>query len=180
MSEQNRDNRRKQKVNYTSGRTSFVVLMEQKKDKNLISSYKDVHWSMKKGRFITPTTEENYNEMIAMMDAKEPENHTDDAAAAIFREVLDHRSGYSKGLGHSFIPESSKVSGIPNEEYERLVGENEQNKKNAEYFQNRFEEFQNGFMAMRDHMQDYEQHLNLRLSEIGSELESQRETQGDP
>ncbi|XP_042963674.1 uncharacterized protein LOC122297630 [Carya illinoinensis] len=112
MSRQNKENRAKQMVNHTSGRTSFVVLMERKKDKNMIDFYKDVHWSNKKGRFITPTTEDNYNQMVEKMNAKEPDTRTDEAAANIFREVLGHRPGYSRGMGHSVMPESPKVPGI--------------------------------------------------------------------
>ncbi|KAF5457951.1 hypothetical protein F2P56_022022 [Juglans regia] len=176
MSSQNKENRHKQKVNHTSGRTSFVVLMERKKDRNLIDFYKDAHWSIKKGRFITPTTEENYNKMVSMMNAKEVECRTDEAAAVIFREVLGHRSGYSRGLGHSVLPEKSTENGVPNEEYERLAEENQQNRKNAEYYQNRVIEIEGGFAAMRNHMEEYEQRVNIRMSELETELESQRET----
>ncbi|XP_040991222.1 uncharacterized protein LOC121238444 [Juglans microcarpa x Juglans regia] len=145
MSTQNKENRRKQRVNHTSGRTSFVVLMERRKDRNLIDFYKDAHWSNKKGRFITPTTKENYNQMVELMNAKEPEYRTDEAVATIFREVLGHRSGYSRGLDHSVMPESSIVPGVTNVEYERLAKENKQNLKNAEYYKNRMLDIEGGF-----------------------------------
>ncbi|KAF5458833.1 hypothetical protein F2P56_022834 [Juglans regia] len=146
------------------------------KDRNLIDFYKDAHWSIKKGRFVTPTTEENYNKMVSMMNAKEVECRTDEAAAVIFREVLGHRSSYSRGLGHSVLPEKSIVAGVPNEEYERLTEENQQNRKNAEYYQNRVIKIEGGFAAMRNHMLEHEQLLNLRMSKLETELESQRET----
>ncbi|XP_042958330.1 uncharacterized protein LOC122293934 [Carya illinoinensis] len=151
--------------------------MERKKDKNMIDFYKDVHWSNKKGRFITPTTEDNYNQMVEKMNAKEPDARTDEAAANIFREVLGHRPGYSRGMGHSVMPESPKVPGVPNEEYERLAKENEQNKKNAEYYQNRLKELENGVLAIQENMQAYEARINMRMSGVETELESQRETQ---
>ncbi|XP_040994346.1 uncharacterized protein LOC121240888 [Juglans microcarpa x Juglans regia] len=146
MSSQNKENRRKQRVNHTSGRTSFVVLMERK------------------------------NQMVQLMNAKAPEARTDEAAACIFREVLGHRLGYSRGLGNSVMPESIKVAGVSNEEYERLAEENEENRKNAEYYRSRVEEIEGGFKMMREHMRDYEQRVNMRMSKVETELESQRET----
>ncbi|XP_040993047.1 uncharacterized protein LOC121239789 [Juglans microcarpa x Juglans regia] len=150
MSDQNKENRRKQKVNHTSGRTLFVVLMERR------------------------------NEMVQKMNAKEPEDRTDEAVATIFREVLGHRSGYSRGMGHSVMPESPKLPGVPNEEFEHLAEENAENRKNAEYYQNRLKEIECGFMAMRDHMREYEECVNIRMSEVETGLESQRETRTIP
>ncbi|XP_042948038.1 uncharacterized protein LOC122280956 isoform X3 [Carya illinoinensis] len=173
MSSQNKEHRRKQRVNHTSGKTSFVVLMERKKEKNLIDFYKDVHWSTKRGRFITPTTKDNYNQMVELMSAKDPEARTDEAVATIFREVLGHRSWYNREMSHSVMPESTKVAGVSNEEYERLAEENETNRKNAKYYQHRLEDIEGGFAAMREHIREYEQHVDLRMSEV----ESQRETQ---
>ncbi|KAF5475562.1 hypothetical protein F2P56_007358 [Juglans regia] len=107
---------------------------------------------------------ERKNQMVQLMNAKDPNARTDEAATTIFREVLGHRSRYNKGLGHSVMPESTKVAGVSNEEYERLAKENEANRKNAEYYQNRVEEIEGGFRIMREHMQDYEQRVNMKMS----------------
>ncbi|XP_041015299.1 uncharacterized protein LOC121258036 [Juglans microcarpa x Juglans regia] len=134
-------------VNHTSGRTSFVVLMERK------------------------------NQMVQLMNAKDPDALTDDAIATIFRVVLGHRSRYNRWLGHYVMPESTKVVGVSNEKYERLAEENDANRKNVEYYQNRVEEIEGGFRMMKEHMRDYEQRVNMRMSDVEMELESQRETQ---
>ena len=116
------------------------------------------------------------NQMVEKMNAKQPDARTDDAAATIFREVLGHRPGYSRGLGHSVMPESPKVPGVPNEEYERLVEENEQNRKNSEYYQNCLKEIETGLMAMQENIREYETRVNMRMTDMETELESQRET----
>ena len=118
--------------------------------------------------------------MVRMMNAKVSEDRNDEAAATIFREVLGHRSRYSRGLGHSVLPDLPKLPGVPNEEYERLAEENAENKKNAEYYQNRLEEIQGGFMAMREHMREYEERVNNHMSRVETELESQREIRTMP
>ncbi|KAG7986809.1 hypothetical protein I3843_03G100500 [Carya illinoinensis] len=116
--------------------------------------------------------------MVQLMNSKEPKACTDEAAARIFREVLGHRSGYSRGMGHSVMPESTKVSGVSCEEYERLVEENEANRKNAAYYQGWLEDIEGAFAAMREHMRDYEEHVSMRMSEVETnQLESQRETE---
>lgn len=78
------------------------------------------------------------------------------------------------------MPKSQKLPRVPNEEYERLAEENAQNRKNADYYQNRLKENEGGFIAMRDHMREYEECVNNRMLKVDTELESQRETQTIP
>ncbi|KAF5465271.1 hypothetical protein F2P56_015293 [Juglans regia] len=110
LSEQNKCNREKQKMNHTVGRTSFLRLMELRSDtdSHLVDFFKDVRWSKKKGKFVTPLIEENYNEMARKLAKLEPKKHTKEAATTIFEEVLSHRSGYVRGLGEMVIPDSSR------------------------------------------------------------------------
>ncbi|RWR85109.1 hypothetical protein CKAN_01395500 [Cinnamomum micranthum f. kanehirae] len=112
MSAQNRENRKKLTINHTSGRKSFVRILEQKRagnnSTNMIDFYKETRWSKKKNAFVTADTEETYKKMQGRMDGLEPEQRTDEAAATVFREVLGHRPGYARGLGEMVIPESSR------------------------------------------------------------------------
>ncbi|XP_042957265.1 uncharacterized protein LOC122292810 isoform X2 [Carya illinoinensis] len=130
MSKRNQKNRQKQKVNYIGGRKSFVRILEEmnEQDPNLIRFYKEVHWSRKKGCFITDTAEHNYKLMLERLDETEvnTENNNEKCNAA-FKEVLGHRSGYAKELGHSVIPEPS-IALHKNRDYLRIVEENERNK----------------------------------------------------
>ncbi|XP_042957267.1 uncharacterized protein LOC122292810 isoform X3 [Carya illinoinensis] len=68
MSKRNQKNRQKQKVNYIGGRKSFVRILEEmnEQDPNLIRFYKEVHWSRKKGCFITDTAEHNYSALYGL------------------------------------------------------------------------------------------------------------------
>ncbi|XP_040987079.1 uncharacterized protein LOC121234974 isoform X3 [Juglans microcarpa x Juglans regia] len=75
ISNQNKANRKRQSVNHTPGRKSFMRLIQE------------------------------MNTMIEKLHEMEPEKRTDEAANIIFRDVLGHRSGYARGLGGSVIPE---------------------------------------------------------------------------
>ncbi|XP_035546773.1 uncharacterized protein LOC108993919 isoform X2 [Juglans regia] len=75
ISNQNKVNRKRQHVNHTAGRKSFVRLIQE------------------------------MNNMIEKLDEMELEERTDEAANIIFRDVIGHRSGYARGLGVSVIPE---------------------------------------------------------------------------
>ncbi|KAF5450951.1 hypothetical protein F2P56_031260 [Juglans regia] len=58
VSMQNIENRKKLKTNHTTGRKSFVRILEEKGPgtENLVEFYKEVRWSKKKGEFVTSTT----------------------------------------------------------------------------------------------------------------------------
>ncbi|XP_042946930.1 uncharacterized protein LOC122280042 [Carya illinoinensis] len=61
ISERNKCNREKQQTNHTTGRTSFVRLLEMRSENdgdNLVDFFKEVRWSKKKGTFVTPMMEE--------------------------------------------------------------------------------------------------------------------------
>ncbi|XP_042960974.1 uncharacterized protein LOC122295785 [Carya illinoinensis] len=110
MSERNKFNREKQQNNHTAGRRSFVRLMEMRSgnDETVVDFFKEVRWSKKKDKFVTPMMEKQYNKMAANMSKLEPEKQTKEAAMTIFKEVLGQRSGYVRGLGEMVIPESSR------------------------------------------------------------------------
>ncbi|KAF5470762.1 hypothetical protein F2P56_011253 [Juglans regia] len=67
MSKLNKENRDKLKTNHTSGRKSFVRVMEEKRSTttNLVEFYKEVLWSRSKDKFMTSTTEELYLQVQA-------------------------------------------------------------------------------------------------------------------
>ncbi|KAF5451782.1 hypothetical protein F2P56_026855 [Juglans regia] len=70
-------NRQKLRVNHTSGRKSFVRILEEK------------------------------NLMLERLNEKDSEEDVDEAAAEIFKDVLGFKSGYASGMGHMVIPEPS-------------------------------------------------------------------------
>ncbi|XP_042974305.1 uncharacterized protein LOC122305925 [Carya illinoinensis] len=110
MARQNRENRKALYVNHTTGRKSFVRILEEKRTANadLVEFYKETHWSKKTGKFVTEATEATYKEMVERLDGLEPEQRTNEAAATVFREVLGSRPGYSRGLGEMVIPNSTR------------------------------------------------------------------------
>ncbi|XP_035541712.1 uncharacterized protein LOC118344701 [Juglans regia] len=101
ISAQNRENRDKQAINHTSGRKSFIRLLEQNRNENenLVDFYKETRWSKKKNAFVTDATESTYKEMQGRLDGLGPEQRSDEAVATVFREALGHRPGYARGLG---------------------------------------------------------------------------------
>ncbi|KAF5450450.1 hypothetical protein F2P56_030804 [Juglans regia] len=180
ISQRNKCNRRKQRVKHTGGRKSFVRILEEKRETtpNLVAFYKEVHWSRKKGKFINATSEHNYNLMVEKLNEREPdEDDSDvDAAEEVFKEVLGQKSGYAQGLGHAVIPEPSP-SMRKNKDFVRLFEENEKNKAAAEKVTVHLESLLDGMAAMRKNFYEYEQQMNIRMSELESHAESQRETQ---
>ncbi|XP_042941711.1 uncharacterized protein LOC122317775 [Carya illinoinensis] len=158
--------------------------MKREQAPNHVAFYREVHWSTKKGRFITEAAEHNYNMMLERMNEMEPEDNNDENANAVFKEVLGSRSGYARGLGHLVIPEPSQ-SLLSNREFERLreeneknKAENEKNKAEAELFKKKFETFMNDLEKMNACFLECDR-LNERVTELESQRESQRETPGD-
>ncbi|KAG6619784.1 hypothetical protein I3842_Q081900 [Carya illinoinensis] len=161
ISEKNKSNRAKQQTNHTTGRTSFVRLMQMRSDEHLIDFFKgNVRWSKKKGKFVTPTTEENIFERI----------HTKDVAASIFREVLGHRPGHARGLGEMVIPESSRQN--TTEKFAALTERAERHEKDVEYYKNQLEELRGNVEKVLAKQAEYDKLLS-------SYMESQRQTQGE-
>ncbi|XP_042940150.1 uncharacterized protein LOC122275235 [Carya illinoinensis] len=172
ISEKNKSNRAKQQTNHTAGRTSFVRLMQMRSesDEHLIDFFKEVRWSKKKGKFVTPATEEKHNEMVAKYFKLEPEKQTKDVAASIFREVLGHRPGYARGLGEMVIPESSRQNTA--EKFAALTERAERHEKDAEYYKNQLEELRGNVEKVLAKQAEYDKLLS-------SYMESQRQTQGE-
>lgn len=50
------------------------------------------------------------NQMVKNINAIEPENRTNETATIVFREVLSHRSGYTRELGEMAMLESLNKS----------------------------------------------------------------------
>jgi len=46
--------------------------------------------------------------MVGKMLDMEPEQHSKEAAAFVFRDVLGYRPGYARGLGEMIIPDSTE------------------------------------------------------------------------
>ncbi|XP_041000086.1 uncharacterized protein LOC121246133 [Juglans microcarpa x Juglans regia] len=106
---------------------------------NLIAFYEEVHWSRKKGGFITDTTKHNYNLMLERLDETELDaGNIDEASNAMFKEALGHRLGYATRLGYSVIPEPS-LSLRKNKDYQRIVEENGKNKNDANLYNSQLE-----------------------------------------
>ncbi|XP_042950195.1 uncharacterized protein LOC122282303 [Carya illinoinensis] len=103
QSRRNNNNRKKQKVRHTSGRKSFVRLMEERGEeaRNMIEFYKETHWSNEKGKFINAASEHNYNLMLKRLNEKETEEDVQEAAGDVFKEVLGFKFGYKcQGIHH--------------------------------------------------------------------------------
>ncbi|KAG2685988.1 hypothetical protein I3760_10G153600 [Carya illinoinensis] len=177
MSQRNSTNRKKQRINHTSGRKPFVRVMEETNEQapNLVAFYKEVHWSKKKGGFITNTAEQNYNLMLERMNETELDGNMDETANAVFKEVLGYRPGYATGLGHSVIPEPSP-SLLNNRNYQRVVEENEKNKNEANLYKNQLEALRSDLLEFKNQFKDYEKVMNTRMSRYESRRESQHET----
>ncbi|KAG2680007.1 hypothetical protein I3760_11G078000 [Carya illinoinensis] len=180
LSKRNRKNRQKQQINHTGGRKSFVRIMEEKHEQapNLVAFYKEVHWSKKKGRFISETAEHNYNLMVERLNERDLDENVDEAANAVFKEVLGQRSGYARGLGYSVTPEPS-LSLRNNRDYQRISKENEKNKINADLYKSQLEALKTELHEFRSQFQDFEKQMNTRLTELQSQRESHKETPVD-
>ncbi|XP_042969119.1 uncharacterized protein LOC122301810 [Carya illinoinensis] len=184
ISSQNRENRKKQAINHTSGRKSFVRILEQKRAENgnLVDFYKETRWSKKKNKFVTDATEDAYKEMQGRLDGLEPEQRCDEAAASVFREVLGHRPGYARGLGEMVIPESSRQRDQVKmqcylSEIERHKKDAEQHKKNADDYKSQLEEMRSEMRALREHQFATDRLLQSFFKDHPSFTESYRQTQ---
>ncbi|XP_041001451.1 uncharacterized protein LOC121247164 [Juglans microcarpa x Juglans regia] len=178
MSEQNKENRKRLKINHTAGRKSFVRILEEKRSRNenLVDFYKDVRWSKKKNQFVTSTTEDLYKEMVGKMDELEPEQSTNEAAASIFREVLGSRPGYARGLGEMVIPESTKQA--ESERWTEYAAAVERHKKEADSYKSQLEELRGDVRLLLERQLEYEKFINSYISERQSHGESHRKTHG--
>ncbi|XP_042958209.1 uncharacterized protein LOC122293818 [Carya illinoinensis] len=184
MSSQNRENRKKQAINHTSGRKSFVRILEQKRAENgnLVDFYKETRWSKKKNKFVTDATEEHYKEMQGRLDGLEPEERSGEAAATVFREVLGHRPGYARGLGEMVIPESSRQRDqvkmqCYQSEIERYKKDAEQHKKDAEDYKSQLDEMRSEVRALREHAIQTDRLLQAFFKDHPTFTESYRQTQ---
>ncbi|XP_041001690.1 uncharacterized protein LOC121247400 [Juglans microcarpa x Juglans regia] len=177
IASKNRDNRRMLKINHTTGRKSFVRMLEQKRaeNANLVDFYKETHWSKKKDKFVTPATEDIYKDMVGKLDNLEPDKRTDEAAAGVFREVLGHRPGYARGLGEMVIPESTRKHSLAREkEYIALI---EKHKKEAEASKSEMASMKANMEVMMEKQNETDRMLRAILAANPSLIESLRETQ---
>ncbi|XP_041007910.1 uncharacterized protein LOC121265872 [Juglans microcarpa x Juglans regia] len=191
ISAQNRENRNKQAINHTSGRKSFVRLLEQKRNENenLVDFYKETRWSKKKNAFVTDATESTYKEMQGRLDGLGPEQRSDEAAATIFREVLGHRPGYARGLGEMVIPESSRQRDkVQMQQYmseaekhkkdaEQYKKDAEQYKKDAEAYKSQLDEMRTEMQELREHQIENDKVMQSFFRAFPSFTESVRQTQ---
>ncbi|KAG2676263.1 hypothetical protein I3760_12G045000 [Carya illinoinensis] len=176
----NNNNRSKQKVRHTSGRKSFVRLMEERGEEasNMIEFYKETHWSSKKGKFINAASEHNYNLMLERLNEKETKEDIQEAAGDVFKEVMGFKSGYAQGLGHSVIPEPSPFM-KKNKAFKRITEENERNKESADLYKSKLEALLGDMAKLRKQFSEHDKQIMAMSSQLGTSRESQQETQGD-
>ncbi|XP_041026901.1 uncharacterized protein LOC121267090 [Juglans microcarpa x Juglans regia] len=177
IASKNRDNRRMLKINHTTGRKSFVRMLEQKRaeNANLVDFYKETHWSKKKDKFVTPATEDIYKDMVGKLDNLEPDKRTDEAAAGVFREVLGRRPGYARGMGEMVIPESTRKHSLAREkEYIALI---EKHKKEAEASKIEMASMKANMEVMMEKQNETDRMLRAILAANPSLIKSLRETQ---
>ncbi|XP_042991353.1 uncharacterized protein LOC122318221 [Carya illinoinensis] len=174
-SKQNTANRKKQRVNHTTGKKSFVRLIQEMgpSANNLVNFYKETHWSKKKGTFVTPMTETYYNTMCEKLYEIQPEECTDEAAKTIFRDVLGHRSGYTRGLGGSVITETRPSAMLA--QLEHLGQENEKHKNEALMYKTELDEMKRDVRQLLVWQMSYDK----RMDDSTSQRVSNRDTQGD-
>ncbi|KAB1205813.1 hypothetical protein CJ030_MR7G028002 [Morella rubra] len=96
---------RKLKVNHTAGSKSLLSLYEEslEDDGNKIQFYKRSHIKRDLVTWVTPTCEENYNQMIAAFAERDPSMKSVKIAEEVFYEVL----GRARGMGKFVIPPPS-------------------------------------------------------------------------
>ncbi|KAF5458195.1 hypothetical protein F2P56_022249 [Juglans regia] len=164
---QNTENRKRLTTNHTTGRKSFVrILEEQSPTSNLVDFYKEVRWSKKKDQFVSPTTEELYHKMVGKLSDLEPEVRTTEATTWVFRDVLGHKSGYAKGLGEMIIPESiQKQDSERDKQYVEVV-------KEAAYYKNEVAELRGDVRVLLERQQEYDKLINMLMSERQSRGDS--------
>ncbi|XP_041025373.1 uncharacterized protein LOC121265768 [Juglans microcarpa x Juglans regia] len=136
ISAQNRENRNRQTVNHTTGRKSFVRMLEEKK------------------------------EMIGKMDGLAPEQRTDEAAASVFREVLGQRPGYARGLGEMVIPKSTRQRDRERErEYLALIEKHKKDadnyKKDAEVYKTQLDEVKDELRELHERQNETDKMMRM-------------------
>ncbi|KAG6722725.1 hypothetical protein I3842_03G174300 [Carya illinoinensis] len=177
ISTKNRENRKRLIINHTAGRKSFVRILEEKRTEsgNLVDFFKETHWSKKNSKFLSPATEDKYKDMVGKLDNLEPEQRTDETAAGVFREVLGHRPGYSRGLGEMVIPESTRQRSLAREkEYLALI---EKHKKDAESSKSEMEAMKANMQLLLERQAETDRLLRAFFAANPSASESLRETQ---
>ncbi|XP_035542018.1 uncharacterized protein LOC118349727 [Juglans regia] len=127
-SNQNKANRKKQRVNHTAGRKSFLWLMQE------------------------------MNTMCEKLDMIQSEEHTDEAANIIFKDVLGHRSGYTRGLGGSVIPETRPSA--MSAQFKHLAQENEKHKHEALMYKTELDELKRDVRQLLVWQMSYDQRMN--------------------
>ncbi|XP_042975628.1 uncharacterized protein LOC122307079 [Carya illinoinensis] len=118
-------------------------------------------------------TETYYNTMCEKLDEIQPEERTDEAAKVIFRDVLGHRSGYTRGLGGSIIPENRPSA--MSAQLEQLAQENEKNKNEALKYKTELDEMKRDVRQLLVWQMSYDQ----RMNDSTSQRVSNPGTQGD-
>ncbi|KAL5716365.1 hypothetical protein ACHQM5_018073 [Ranunculus cassubicifolius] len=148
LSLQNSQNRELQVVNHCAGTVSFVRFRENKRDPETgqemgrINLYHGTHFSEKKGRWVAPVAQDNYDNMVVCQSQAEPEPEDDSIPPTedeICDDVLGKRRGYTLGLGHGVMPSSSRHDRpsmeeirINNEETNRRLEEAERRAEDVE------------------------------------------------
>ncbi|XP_035549598.1 uncharacterized protein LOC118349385 [Juglans regia] len=150
--------------------------MRSGNEENLVDFFKEVRWSKKNDKFVTPMTEEKYNEMAAKMAKLEPEKRTKEAAATIFKEVLGHRPGYVRGLGEMVIPESSRQS--TNARIVELTERAERSEKETAHYKTLHDDLRANVMLLMEKQDKYDKFLERYELERQTQGESHKETQG--
>ncbi|XP_041020840.1 uncharacterized protein LOC121262408 [Juglans microcarpa x Juglans regia] len=161
-----------------AGRSSFVRLMEMRfeNEENLVDFVKKVKWSKKNDKFVTPMTEEKYNEMTAKMTELEPEKQTKEAATVIFKEVLGHRPAYVRGLSEMVILESSRQS--TNARIAESTEFAERDEKEAAYYKALHDNLRANVMLVMEKQVKYDKFMERYELERQTLGESHRETWG--
>ncbi|XP_042969139.1 uncharacterized protein LOC122301833 [Carya illinoinensis] len=139
--------------------------MRSGNDETVVDFFKEVRWSKKKDKFVTPMTEKQYNKMAANMSKLEPEKQTKEAAMTIFKEVLGQRSGYVRGLGEMIIPESSRQA--TDAQIAELTERAERHEKEAADYKRQLDDLRENVML-----------LQAKYDKFIKRYESERQTQG--
>ncbi|KAF5468571.1 hypothetical protein F2P56_012714 [Juglans regia] len=170
MSAQNRENRKRLNTNHTAGRKSFVRILEEKRPEraNLVDFYKEVRWSKKMEKFVTPTIEDIHKSMVSKMSELEPSQRTEVAAATVFREVLGSRPGYARGLGEMVIPETTRVR--DRERDQRYLDLVAKHKGDAEMHKAEIDEMKERLNRVLDRQNEMERMMTTFFAEFPSQF----------
>ncbi|KAF6148531.1 hypothetical protein GIB67_042490 [Kingdonia uniflora] len=120
----------------------------------MIKLYRRTHFNSK--GWTSHAAEENYDRMQQLKDELEAEGAMPKTEDKILNMVLGVRSGYSKGLGHGVLPQSSKrVSSIQlEEEVQRRRDEEEFQRRRAEEAKKRNEELKAEIVSQRKKIEE--------------------------